>query len=937
MEYKDTLNLPQTSFSMRANLATKEPEILDFWDEIGLYQKTLARNKGRKSFILHDGPPYSNGDIHMGHALNKVLKDMIVKYKSLRGYYAPYVPGWDNHGLPIENKVVEMVKEENLELDRMELRRRCRDYAFHFVDVQRQQFKRLGVRGDWENPYLTLNNDYEAIIVKVFSELVAGGYVYRGLRPIHWCTSCQTALAEAEIEYEMKVSPSIYVKFPVKEDPQGIFGGKKGFILIWTTTPWTIPANLAIVVHPEYDYVILKTREEELYLVAQELVELVAAETHLEDYQIVARYKGGDLKDLICTHPFLARPSPVLLGDYVTLDQGTGCVHTAPGHGREDFLTGQQYGLEILCPVDERGIFDDRAGQFRGMYVEDANPLVVEAIAQNGLLLKVGQVEHQYPHCWRCHNPVIFRTTVQWFMSVDHQGLRQKALKEIDQVEWIPRWGRNRIYAMVAERPDWCLSRQRFWGVGIPIFYCQKCGEPILDKRAIECVYELVKKEGSDAWFTKNPEEILPSDFNCSSCGGNSFRKENDILDVWFDSGSSHRAVLETRPELSWPADMYLEGSDQHRGWFNSSLMVSMATRDRAPYRSVLTHGFMVDDKGRKMAKSLGNVISPLDVMRDSGADILRLWVSSTDYRGDVGISPSILKQVTDTYRRIRNTARFLLGNLYDFDPDVHALPYQDLWEVDRWALQRLRRLTEQVTRAYQEYQFHLVYHYISNFCAVEMSARYLDILKDRLYTSAPDAPGRRSAQTVLFKILTYLTSLLCPVLSFTCEEIWQSTPDFQGKEESIHLRPWPDPSEIPVEEEVERKFDEIMTARDEVFKRLEVLRGQKTIGDSLRARVRLFTDDENLYSHLMENRKSLEELYMVSEIEVERELSGREPTISLRMGRMALEVEPAAGKKCERCWKYLPSVGSNIKHPQVCAGCLEILELLGIEVLTKL
>ena len=920
MEYKNTLNLPRTDFPMKGNLVELEPKILQKWEDMNIYKLSISRSMGKGSFILHDGPPYSNGDIHAGHTLNKVLKDIIIKYKTIEGFHCPYIPGWDNHGMPIENKVLESLRGDRKNIDPLELREKCRRYALKYVDIQREQFKRLGVRGDWYNPYLTLDRSYEATVVNVFSELVEKGYIYRGLRPIHWCVVCGTALAEAEIEYEDKASHSIYVSFPLEYDPEGVLGGSSVSAIIWTTTPWTIPANLAVAVHPQFKYSIVNVDDSKRYLMASELVEQVIRDIGARDYKIEAELRGAQLEGVKFRHPIYERSSPVVFADYVTLDQGTGIVHTAPGHGREDFETGKKYDLGVLCPLDENGIFTRESGIFEGLNLEECNEAVVNELSKSGNLLASSKIVHQYPHCWRCHKPVVFRTTVQWFMSIDHDDLRKKLLDEIESVKWIPDWGKNRIYSMMNERPDWCLSRQRYWGVGIPIFYCKNCSEPIMNADLIRIVADEVLENGSDVWFTKSPSEMIPAGYHCPSCGSDEFYKEKDILDVWFDSGSSHRAVLERRPELTWPAQMYLEGSDQHRGWFNSSLVIALATKGRAPFNEVLTHGFVVDEKGRKMAKSLGNVINPLEIMKKYGADILRLWVASMDYRGDVSISDDILKQVTDAYRRIRNTIRFLLGNLYDFNPDVNQCSYGELTDIDRWAMQLMARISETTHKAYEEYEFHQVYHHVFNFCAVEMSSIYMDVLKDRLYVSYPTDSRRRSSQTVLFRIARSLLIILSPVLSFTCEEGWEHLPEYGGKPSSPQLEEWPDFSDVIFDEGFMEDFDKLLVIRERVFKVLEELREDKKIGNSLAASV-VIQAGEGEKEFLNKNADTLFELLMVSELDFEYS-SDHGDDINVYAKR-------SGHAKCDRCWKYLESVGEDEEHVTLCKSCASVIKRL--------
>ena len=746
LDYSKTLKLPQTDFPMRAGLPEREPQLLEYWKREEIYEKKIRAAKGKKKFVLHDGPPYANGNIHIGTALNKILKDIIVKYKSLRGYDAPYVPGWDTHGLPIEHAAIKILGLNRHELNPLDLRRQCKEYALKCLDMQREDFKRLGVAGDWEHPYITLYPAYEANQIEVFGEMAKKGYIYKGLKSVYWCPSCETALAEAEIEYAEKKSHAIFVKFPLADDQGKLPASIKThpvFAVIWTTTPWTMPANVAIALNANLEYSWLKAANGEVYLLATELIESVAKSATLGEYVVLHVSKGQELEGMVFTHPFLDRKSVVILGDHVTLEAGTGCVHTAPGHGQEDFEIGQKYHLPIINPVDHAGRFTAEGGKFEGMSVEDANVPVIKELAGKGMLLAKSSLKHQYAHCWRCKSPIIYRATEQWFASVN--GFREAALEAIGDVQWIPAWGEDRIRNMVADRQDWCISRQRVWGVPIPIFYCNSCQKHIVTDDTISAVRNLFQAEGSDAWWAKTADQILPKGFTCPHCGNSSFRKETDIMDVWFDSGSSHAAVLEQRPELNWPADLYLEGSDQHRGWFQSSLLTSVATRAQAPYKAVLTHGFVVDGEGRKMSKSLGNTIYPQEVIKQYGADILRLWVSSSDYKADIRISNDILKQMSEVYRKIRNTFRYILGNLYDFCPDKDGLPYEKLTEMDRWALLRLEQVKQKVAKAYEDYEYHQLFHAIHNFCAVDLSAIYLDILKDRLYASTPgsdEPPG---------------------------------------------------------------------------------------------------------------------------------------------------------------------------------------------------
>ncbi|MDD4171264.1 MAG: isoleucine--tRNA ligase [Syntrophomonas sp.] len=919
-KYDGTLNLPQTDFPMRANLPKREPEVLKYWQEIDIYSQIQDKNRGREKFILHDGPPYANGDIHLGHTLNKVLKDMIVKHRSMTGFDAPYVPGWDTHGLPIEQQAIKSLGIDRHKTDIVKFRNYCRDYALKYVDIQREQFKRLGVRGDWDNPYITLKPEFEGIQVKVFGDMANKGYIYKGLKPVYWCADCETALAEAEIEYDDKVSPSIYVKFPVKDGKGVVPAGT--FIIIWTTTPWTLPANAGVCLHPDFDYVLVEVNGER-YVLAQGLLEKVADELGWDKYQIVHEFKGKQLERAICQHPFIDRESLVILGEHVTLEAGTGCVHTAPGHGEDDFYVGKIYGLDILSPVDDRGLFTEEAGKFAGLYVHKANGNIIEELENKGMLLKASNYSHQYPHCWRCKHPIVYRATNQWFASID--GFREQTLAEIDSVKWVPSWGRERIYNMVRDRGDWCISRQRTWGVPIPIFYCADCGETIINPETINRVSELFSEFGSDIWFAKEARELLPDGFTCPTCGSQEFTKETDIMDVWFDSGSSHMAVLETYPELRWPADLYLEGSDQHRGWFNSSLSTSVAIRGRAPYRQVLTHGFVVDEKGYKMSKSVGNAVDPLAMIEEMGADILRLWVSSADYRNDISVSKNIIKQSSEAYRKIRNTCRFILGNLYDFEPERDTIPYENLTELDKWALMRMDKLIRRVSKAYDDYEFHVVFHAVHNFCTVDLSNIYFDILKDKLYCNQTNDGERKAAQTVLYKLINALVTILSPILAFTSEEIWGYIKQ-EGQPISVQLLEWPDSNDLYIDDELEARMDKILALREVVTKALEEARVKKVIGHSLGARVCIYADDE--WMPVLSKVVQLEKVLIVSRVELAgAEVRTADATALEGVSGVWVKVEAADGEKCERCWVIDLSVGKDQNHPTLCSRCAEVVE----------
>ncbi len=928
MDYKETLNLPQTDFPMKANLVRREPEMLSRWETEGTYQLIREKAAGRPKYVFHDGPPYANGHIHMGHALNKVLKDFVVKIMSMQGYDAGFIPGWDCHGLPIEHQVTKEAKAKKQNLDKARIRALCREYAGRFVDVQREEFKRLGVFADWERPYLTMDHAYEATIVREFSKFVMAGMVYKGLKPVHWCTHCMTALAEAEVEYQDHRSPSIYVKFPVKGELKGCLEGLEGralFLVIWTTTPWTLPANLAICLHPDFDYAAVQVGGE-VYVVAEGRLSALILEWDVTDYRVLARCKGRDLEGLVTRHPFAGRDSPVILGDHVTLEQGTGCVHTAPGHGQEDYVVGQQYGLETYNPVDDRGVFEPDLPHFGGLFVTKANPEIIRKLREEGFLIQESEVAHSYPHCWRCHQPIIFRATSQWFISMDSHGLREKALREIDRTRWVPPWGRDRIYSMVENRPDWCVSRQRAWGVPITIFSCEDCHKPLFNQEVFDHLIALTEKQGADFWFEKEADDILPEGTRCE-CGHSRFRKEMDILDVWFDSGVSHAAVLEPDPNLAWPADLYLEGSDQHRGWFHSSLLESVGTRGKAPYKTVLTHGYVVDGKGKKMSKSAGNVIAPQTIIDQYGAEILRLWVASENYREDIRISHEILKRLTEAYRKIRNTFRFLLGNLYDFNPRADALPLDRLEELDRYILHRFGQVSRRIRKAFDEFEFHVFFHSFYNFCVVDLSAFYLDILKDRVYTYPRNSEARRSGQTALFILLKGMTQLMAPILSFTAEEVWSYLPEGGAEEPSVHMSSFPDVPKVGFSEALEGKWEQITRLRWEVSKALELKRKEKVIGHSLDARVRLCLPAE-MRSLLEPMADQLRYVFIVSLVELVDSLEEDEDVFTAEdLPGVKIAVTPAPGKKCERCWNYFAEAPSSRESSSLCPRCVVHLE----------
>ena len=918
VDYGKTLNLPKTDFPMRGGLPEKEPRILEEWQKKDIYHKRLERNRNSgKKFVLHDGPPYANGGIHMGTALNKVLKDIIMRYYDMKGYYTPYIPGWDTHGLPTEQKAIKEKGLNRHEVGPVVFRKACEEIAWKYLNIQRDAFKRLGVIADWDNPYISFQPEFEARQIGVFGEMAKQGCIYKGLRPVYWCPSCETALAEAEIEYAEETTNSIYVKFPMTDDKgklKGIVDTLENlYVVIWTTTTWTLPGNMAICLNPEFIYAVMEADNGERYIVARDLVDNVAKVAGIGNYKILGEIKGSELEYTVCRHPFLDRDSLVIVGDHVTLDAGTGCVHTAPGHGAEDFDVCKNYPeIVTIVPVDDKGHLTKEAGPFAGMFYKKSNKAILELLKEKNLLLAEELINHQYPHCWRCKDPIIFRATEQWFISIDK--FRDAALKAIKEVRWIPAWGEERISKMVEERGDWCISRQRVWGVPIPIFYCNDCGKEIIDDVTIKAVQDLFAREGSNAWFTHEASEILPEGYTCS-CGGRSFRKETDIMDVWFDSGSSHAAVAEPNPDLGWPVDMYLEGSDQHRGWFQSSLLTAVATKGRAPYRQVLTHGYVVDGQGKKMSKSLGNVIDPMDVCNQYGADILRLWVSSSDYKTDIRISQEGFKQLSENYRKIRNTARFLLGNLYDFNPNEHSVPYAEMEELDRWALMKLNKLVEKIENAYAEYDFHVMLYAIHNFCTVDMSSFYLDVTKDRMYASKADSRERRSGQTAMYIILHTLTRLLAPVLAFTSEEIWQHLPHTEkDNTESVMLNDWPEVNPQYADEALEEKWDRILDVRETVLKALENARNEKLIGQSLQAKV-VLKAGKPLYDFLDSVKELLPTVFITSQVELD--LSDKNELEAI--------VKPADGQKCERCWIYSETVGHNHEHPTLCERCSQV------------
>ncbi len=917
VDYNSTMNLPKTDFPMRGNLPQKEPEMIKRWQDQKLYQKLMEKNEGLPLYVLHDGPPYANGDIHMGTALNKVLKDIIIKYKNMSGYKAPYIPGWDTHGLPIELKAMKKVGVENIN-SALDLRKVCKEFALHYVDVQRNEFIRLGSIGDYEHPYLTLQPKHEAEQIRIFGEMAKKDFIYKGLKPVYWCPECKTALAEAEIEYAEDPCNSIYVKFKVEDD-----GGKlaalnteldKTYFVIWTTTTWTLPGNLAICLGPEYEYVAVHANGE-YYIMAKELVESAMKAAKITEYTVSeASLKGKELEYIKYRHPFIDRVSPIIVGDHVTLESGTGCVHTAPGHGVEDFevCVNHYPEIPIIVPVDGDGKLTEEAGEFCGLTTNDANKAILTKLTELNALFAVEKIIHQYPHCWRCKSPIIFRATEQWFCSID--GFKEDACKAIDTVQWIPEWGGDRIKGMVMDRSDWCISRQRTWGVPIPIFYCKHCGKPIINKDSINAIANLYEKEGSDAWYKYEANEILPEGFKCE-CGCTEFTKEMDIMDVWFDSGVSHAAVCNEEHGLRWPADLYLEGADQYRGWFQSSLLTSVAAKGRAPYKAVCTHGWVVDGEGKAMHKSLGNGMSPDEVTDKYGADILRTWVASSDYHADIRISQDILKQLSDAYRKIRNTARFILSNLGDFNPDTDSVSVEKLDGIDKWAMARMDEIIEKCKAAYDKFDFHIVYSTMRDFCTIDLSNFYLDILKDRLYVEKADSESRRAAQTVIYNILRTMTLYLAPVISFTAEEIWGYMPRSEKDDaESVFFNKLPEKSGVSANEEFMEKWEKIDELRDIVNKALEEARGQKLIGKSLEAKVTL-NCGRDWYEFAKSVENDLVAAFIVSAVSVEKsEFDG-----------VDVKVEVAPGEKCERCWTHSDTVGKCAEHPTLCARCAEI------------
>jgi isoleucyl-tRNA synthetase len=932
LELKKTLNLPKTDFSMKANLPQNEPKWLERWEKMGIYARIRESRKGAPLYVLHDGPPYANGAIHEGHALNKCLKDFVVKSKTMAGFDSPYVPGWDCHGLPIEIKVDEKLGRKKLEIPAIAVRRECRAYAEKYLNIQRDQFKRLGILGRWEQPYSTMTPQYESVIVQLLFDFMENGAVYKGLRPVYWCIHDKTALAEAEIEYSNRTSPSVWVKYRLTSDPARLdpaLAGKNVSTIIWTTTPWTLPASQAVAFHPDLEYVALE-HNGEVYIVAEALANATIEACRFTGASAIARFPGRRLEYSTFAHPFLDRQVLGVLAAYVTTEQGTGAVHTAPAHGADDFYTGAKYKLDQQVNVDEAGHLRNGLPEYEGMQVFQANQPIVELLKSRGVLMAESRIEHSYPHCWRCHNAVIFRATEQWFISMEFKvgeaTLRQRALDEIRKVKWIPAWGEERISNMIATRPDWCISRQRVWGVPIAVFFCQGCGKLLESKEAHAAVIELFRREGADAWYTREAKDILPAGTACPGCGGSGFRKEMDIIDVWFESGSSHAAVLGPE-ELPCPADLYLEGGDQYRGWFHSSLLVAVGTRGHAPYRAVATNGWTLDPQGRATSKSLGNGIDPIEIAKRLGAEIIRLWVASVDFQEDVTVSESLLaEQVAENYRKMRNTFRYVLSNLPDFEPERHGLAFDDMLPLDRYWLMRTAQVGDQVRRWYENFEFHRIYHQLNDFM-VDLSREYIDVVKDRLYTAAPNSRARRSAQTALWRIGEALVRLVAPIMSFTADEVWASLPKISGRPESVHLAYFPKAEEItgPIADAAGanalwKDFDALMKVRDAALKALEIARQEKRIGSALEAAV-MVTAPEELAPLLQRYRNDLRFLLIVSDVEIKRGSGGN------GNAPLYVQIEKAPGQKCERCWNYSVHVGRNERYPTVCERCSASLE----------
>lgn len=928
-DYNQTIHPPKTDFPMRGNLPKREPEFLSTWEQQELYQTLMKKNEGKPLFILHDGPPYANGNLHMGHALNKIIKDFIVRSRNMMGFQAPYIPGWDTHGLPIERQAIQAYGMDRDKVSTAEFRSKCEQFAREHVDTQRREFKRLGVVGDWAHPYMTLTHDFEAEQIKIFGEMAEKGYLYKGMKPVYWCPHDETALAEAEIEYQDEPCSSIYVKFQVTDDKGGkltAFTGslKNVYFVIWTTTTWTLPGNLAISLNPVFLYDLVKVPNGEVYILAQELVESVMKAAEIDTWDIVGTLTGADMEYMRTKHPIMDRESVIIVGDHVTLDAGTGCVHTAPGFGADDFTVCQKYDIPLVVPVDGKGMTTAEAGKYAGMYYDKSTPVILEDLKTCGALLAVENITHSYPHCWRCKHPIIFRTTEQWFCSVD--ALKETAVNACKTIQWVPAWGQDRMESMIQERSDWCISRQRKWGVPIPIFICKECGKPLVTRETIQAVSDLFRAEGSNAWFEKDAAEILPAGTQCECCGCTEFFKESDTMDVWFDSGSSWRAVIEKREQQETPVDVYLEGNDQYRGWFQSSMLTSIATQGKAPYKTVITHGMIVDEERQKMSKSKGNGISPEDILKQYGADVMRLWVASSDYRQDMRISKDMLAHLSQNYKKIRNTARYILGNLYDFDPKTDSIAYNSLMGLDQWALMRLNDLIQKVQAGYEAYEFHTVFHAIHNFCVVDMSNFYLDVLKDRLYCDETQGVSRRAAQTVIFRILDALVRMLSPILCFTADEIWQTMPhqaddDTRNVAYNEMLKPNP---EWNGTDEMRSRWERLIAFRDDINKALEGARNDKIIGKPLEAHVTVYTDTDKA-AFLQNCGQDLADLCIVSELSV---VDGTGEGISSEyFSGLTIQVQRSTQNKCLRCWKQLQSVGQNIEYPELCARCASVIK----------
>jgi isoleucyl-tRNA synthetase len=938
LELKATINLPKTAFPMKANLPQNEPKMLERWQQMGIYERIRDARNGRPKYILHDGPPYTSGPIHMGTAFNKCLKDFIVKSKTMAGFDAPYVPGWDCHGLPIEIKVDKELGGKKLQMRPTDVRAECRKYAQKFLDLQRMQFKRIGVFGRFDRPYATMNPQYESIVLQTFYSFYENGFVYKGLRAVYWCMHDETALAEAEVEYENHTSPTVWVKYALLDDPAKLdpaLAGKKISTIIWTTTPWTLPASMAVAFHPNEEYVALESGGE-VYIVASRLAKDVAAKCGLADPRELAHFPGRKLEQLYFQHPFLDRKILGVLADYVTMDTGTGVVHTAPSHGAEDFATGTKYGLDATSHVDEKGILRDGLPEYDGQYVFKANPIIVELLRQRGALLHTEKLEHSYPHCWRCHNPVIFRATEQWFISMEtpmpggkskDDTLRTRTLEEIKKVKWDPAWGEERLSNMIQTRPDWCISRQRVWGVPIAVFLCEGCGKPLNDHAVNQKVAELFKRSGADAWFTSESDTILPAGTKCPHCSGTKFEKETDIFDVWLESGASYLALIDDEPSYPWPSDLYLEGGDQYRGWFQSSLLCAMGTYGTPPYRGVVTPGWTLDEKGQAMSKSRGNDVDPVDIAGRLGGEIVRLWTASVDFREDVVGSETLMQRVAENYRAIRNNLfKNALGNLYDFDPQSNAVPFEKLEALDQYMLRQTAALARDVCTWYTEFAFHKIYHRVNHFCVVDLSAFYFDVIKDRLYTYAANAAGRRSAQTALWRISEAMARLLAPILSFTCEEVWQHLPKVPDRLDSVHLAEFPatadilgDKSVVAQDAQQQQDWTTLLAVREQAMKALEEERNSKRIGKSLEAQL-LITAADPAYSVLARFKDQLRYLFIVSAVTLAQG-SGN------GSGGVHVEVKKADGAKCDRCWNYSTHVGEDKAYPTICERCSAVLK----------